>query len=138
MGKLATLIREQHVSLPTEQRRQMLALDSEFEDMEAQITVLQAQNLKLQAQVNPLERKVQQLTEQIQHMQADAAAVRPEPLEPNTEKLLLMIANQVSVPFGRFPALLNSTNAQADYYISVLKRRGFIRYVHSYAGESGF
>jgi chromosome segregation ATPase len=137
MGRILNLLTANGVHLAQENKRQVLALDREFEDIEAKITTLQSENLNLQAKVNPLERKIEQLTDQIQRMQSGAVVAGAEQLEPSAEKLLLTIANRGRID-GSFAALLKVTNAQADYYVSVLKRRGFIRYVHSYTGDSGF
>jgi hypothetical protein len=65
MGKLAKFLSAQRIPLPLEQKKQMLAFDKEFEELEAQVTVLQADNLKLRAQINPLKQEIERLQAQV-------------------------------------------------------------------------
>jgi predicted RNase H-like nuclease (RuvC/YqgF family) len=70
MGKIADIVSTWSVG--QEQRRQMLAFDSEFENTKAQRDRLKAQNDDLRSQVEPLKKKVERLKECIKEETARA------------------------------------------------------------------
>ena len=59
MGKIADALRG--VVMPEQKRIQVLSLDQQFSDLEAENKALKLENTKLQAQVNPLKREVDTL-----------------------------------------------------------------------------
>lgn len=67
MGKIASFFSEQKITIPLQQKQQMLALDQEFEACKSKVTVLQAENQKLRAEVNPLKQEIERLKQQTQH-----------------------------------------------------------------------
>ena len=116
MGRLADAIRD-GVAMPDPKRRQILLLDEEFSELEAENQVLKAENLRLQAKVNPLERENQRLKERIKHQ--DSAA-----LDDVSEAMLLLIANG-GVSKEALAQRLNLSKAKSDYHFSVLEKNGF-------------
>lgn len=66
MGKIATLFSEQKITLPITQKQQMLALDRQFEELEAKVKTLEAENLQLRAQIGPLKKEVERLKQEPQ------------------------------------------------------------------------
>ena len=66
MGRIADFFREQSITLDGQKKTKMLSLDLQFEEMEAEITVLKSENLSLKAQVNPLQREVDRFKQKIE------------------------------------------------------------------------
>jgi hypothetical protein len=120
MGRIADAING--LSLPQQKRRQMLTLDEEFSEMEAQIQTLKTENQRLQAKVNPLERDVQRLQQQIEQMKPRAGH-----LDETADKLLQMISTN---PKGMNKEALGNyfdlTPARTDYYFDILIENSFI------------
>jgi uncharacterized small protein (DUF1192 family)/DNA-directed RNA polymerase subunit RPC12/RpoP len=63
-GRVSGVLKAMGFHLGQDQRKQILALDSEFEEMESKITSLNAKVLNLEAKVNPLEREIERLKNQ--------------------------------------------------------------------------
>ena len=68
MGKIANTTRGW--SLTLEQKRQMLAFDAEFEEMEVKVRNLETQVLDLEKKVNPLEREVERFKKQVEEQKS--------------------------------------------------------------------
>jgi len=83
MGKLADMFRG--VTLAQDQKRQILALDQEYENMKAQIQKLEAENLKLQAEINPTKRELERVTQ-------EKARHGVSPLDEISEKILIALS----------------------------------------------
>lgn len=124
MGSL-NLLAANGVHLAQEHKRQVLSLDSEFEEMEAERTALRAENLNLQAQVNPLKREVDQLKEQIAREKTRA---KP-PLDEKAEGLLYAIAHARKGKFDESNAAkaIGGNEAEAVYYLGLLHSRFLIK-----------
>lgn len=123
MGKIAEAVRG--TGLSEQKRQQMLSLDQEFSDMEAEIQSLQTENLHLRALVKPLEREINRLKKQVEEMQSESAHV--DDLDETATKLLEALGHSD----GRMPMYatsrhFNLSNAQANFYFSMLRARGFI------------
>lgn len=82
MGESCGLLQSaQHISLPEQQKKQMLALDRTVSDMESKITTLEAQNLHLQVKINPLEREVDRLKKLMQREESKDPNLAAEEIE---------------------------------------------------------
>src|ERR1700735_3826822 len=93
MGRILGTLAGFGISLPQEPKRAILALESEFEQMESQITALKAENLNLQAQVNPLQKQVDRLNQRIKEFEGKKTE-QTNLLDKKAEKLLLAIAQK--------------------------------------------
>lgn len=70
MGKIIDLFNG--TTLPQQKKRQVLKLDAEYEEVQAQNQVLKSENLKLQADVNPLRRTIEEMEQKIAQLTASA------------------------------------------------------------------
>jgi hypothetical protein len=115
MGKIADALRG--VAMPEQKRIQVLSLDQQFSDLEAENKALKLENTKLQAQVNPLQREVDSLKQRVEKQ--DSAS-----LDDLSEKMLLEIANQ---GYAEQQRLFEHFQLSIfDYHIDILTRRNFI------------
>lgn len=70
MGKIADATRTWAIGI--EQKRQLLAFDAEFDEMETKVRILEGQKLKLESQVKPLEAEVEGLKKQLKEQTTKA------------------------------------------------------------------
>ena len=61
MGRVSGVLDAMGFHMGQEQRKQILLLDREFEELKAQVTALQAENQNLRAQMSPLQRELDRL-----------------------------------------------------------------------------
>ena len=106
----------------------MVALDQEFESLEAQVTTLQAEKLHLEAQVNPLKREIERLKHQIENVTAQDH----ESLDPVAAQILLALANGESDRERIFSAL-NLPKIKGDHLYDILSERKLIEYKYGTA-----
>lgn len=71
MGKIADTTRTWAIG--QQQRQQMIAFDTEFEEVKAERDALKSENLQLRAQVKPLEEQVKGLKKRVEEESAKAA-----------------------------------------------------------------
>lgn len=135
MGKIIGLLTAQGIHLGQEHKRQVLALDSEFEQMESQITALKAENLHLQAQVNPLQRDIERLKSKIHDLEDEATAKQDDFLDENAKKLLVAISKGIQL-FKGASTYIDNNAARTEYYFGLLKKHGFMKWTFSYEGLS--
>lgn len=135
MGRIIGLLTAQGVHLGQEHKRQVLALDSEFEQMEFQITALKAENLHLQAQVNPLQRDIERLKSKIQDLEGEAAAKQGDPLDENAKRLLVAVSKGFQF-FKGASTYIDNNAALTEYYFGLLKKHRYIRWTFSYEAPS--
>ena len=115
MGKIADALRG--VVMPEQKRIQVLSLDQQFSDLEAENKALKLENTKLQAQVNPLKREVDTLKQTIKAQ--DSA-----PLDDLSENMLVEIAKQ---GYAEKQRLFEHFQLSIfDYHIDILTQRNFI------------
>ncbi|MBI3041885.1 MAG: hypothetical protein HYY78_03565 [Betaproteobacteria bacterium] len=122
MAKVSDFFSSQGITLALEQKRQMLALDKEFESLESKVQILSAENLKLRAEVNPLKQEIQRLKDKIEKDESSA-----HDLDEVATKLLMAIANSDGrMPKGATGRHFGLSQAQTDYYFDLLYERGYI------------
>lgn len=99
MGKVSGVIKAMGFSMGQDQKRQILAIDEEFENLQAEVTKLKSELLRLQAQVNPLERERDQLRAQLQRNDTTPSLARlaeQVQLDESELKVIKRIANEPS------------------------------------------
>jgi hypothetical protein len=129
VGKLADFFNAQGITLPVQQKQQMLALDKEFESLEFKLTRLEAENLKLRAEVNPLKQEVEKLKNKVEKSGVHDSPTLDE-IEVKILRLLSSLrsgANAVTVA-----ANLKISPTKADYYLERMERAKFIHGAHFY------
>ena len=138
MGKIADAVRG--TSLPQQKQTQMLALDTEFSDMEAKVKILEAQNLHLQAQVNPLQREIDRLKNQIKESQ-DQSSSHSDHLEQVREKILLAVAKTPGANDQQLAHIAGVSDLIATFHLTELKASKMVsvQYIagSDWAGTSG-
>lgn len=120
-GRVSGVLNAMGFHLGQEQKRQIIALDSEFKEMETQITTLKAENLNLRAQVKPLEEKVKRLQEQVKEKSAPQSHER---LDEGSEKILIAVVN--GADRQQAVAQVNISKAKGDYLFDILYERTFV------------
>lgn len=131
MGKVASLFREQKITLASQQQQQMLALDKEFDSLESGVTTLEAENLELRAEVDRLKQEVERLKNQIEK----SAAYHGE-----LDDIEVKILQTLSSATGRVIAMslsmhLGISQTKAEYYLTELENAGFIQGTRLSAGQ---
>jgi predicted nuclease with TOPRIM domain len=135
MGRISTFFSSQHITLAQEQKRQMLSLDSEFENMQTEIQTLKSENLRLQSQVNPLEREVNKLQQQVEKMRAESHS--SDKLDDMAEQLLLAVAHAEECFFISDVYSTIGSVAKSNLYIGLLRKKHFIIQSDTYP-EAGY
>ncbi len=115
MGKIVDALRD--VVMPDQKRRQLVSLDQQFSDLEAENKALKLENTTLQAQVNPLQREIDSLKERVKKQHSES-------LDDLSENMLLEIAKQ---GYAEKQRLFEHFQLSIfDYHIDILTRRNFI------------
>lgn len=135
MGRILGTLSGFEISLAQEPKRAILALESEFEQMESQITALKAENMKLQAQVNPLQKQVDRLNQRIKEFEGKKTK-QTNLLDEKAEKLLLAIARKLYFAKGAQSDFIDKNAVLTEYYFGVLVDRAFIKSTFSYTDTS--
>jgi len=120
MGKIANLFNEQKISLPIEQRKQMLALDREFDELESKVTTLNSECLHLRAQVEPLKKQV----ERLQH-QLEKQGTGDHDLEQNEIEMMKFIGNKQGTSKDIREGM-NLHPVTAEHYLGKLLKAGYL------------
>jgi superfamily II RNA helicase len=120
MGKIADAIRG--TALPEQNKKKLLKLDQEFEQMEAKLQSLNSENLKLRAQVNPLEREVERLNKQIKK----TVTHQNNKLDHLSETILVDIANGNRIVREQYIRNRQLDLAKGQYHFDVLVEKKFI------------
>lgn len=122
-GRVSGVLNAMGFHIGQEQKRQILTLDREFEEMESKIKVLEAEKLSLQAKVHPLEEKIKRLQEQVKEK---SAAQSHERLDEVSEKILIAVVNGAD----RVQAIAraNISKAKGDYLFDILYERNFVEF----------
>src|SRR5271170_4722952 len=146
MGKIADTTRTW--PLGQEQRRQMLAFDSEFEETKAERDALQAKNLTLQAKVKPLQDDVERLQKRVEEETAKAARAaklgefkankRAETKEDDhlskeeAEIIKALAQHGGLVPLNAIAAHLQLHITKAQHFLNKLEQAKYILVAHNY------
>jgi hypothetical protein len=121
MGRIADAI--SGLAIPQQKQQKLLALDSEFVEMETQIQSLKTKVLHLETKVNPLEREVERLKNQVEGMQSKPT----QHLDHTAEQALVIMANEGGQGTkGMLIRYLSLSATKADYYMDILTERGLI------------
>lgn len=124
MGRIADALRD-GVSMPEQKKRQMLALDREFVEMETQIQGLKTKVLHLEAKVNPLEREIERLKDEIKKKRATVHKLQPDEIS-----LLKFIGERQSCTPKEIQTGLNMHPVQANHLTEQLREREYVEHHH--------
>lgn len=131
MGKVMDALRGAGITTDLQKHAKMLALDTDFSEMEAKVKRLEVQILKLEAQVNPLERENERYKQQLEQQNAPNVGNK---LDEISTQILITIANN-EIPKDRIIRHLSLSQAKGDYQFDILREQKLIAI--SYAGQDG-
>jgi hypothetical protein len=119
MGRIANALRS--VLMPEQKRREVLALDREFVEMETKVKALQSENLHLQAKVNPLERTIERLEQEIQKKSAPV-----HKLDPIEVEMMKFIGEKGSVTPSDIAVAMNMHSVPVEHFLSRLLKADYV------------
>ncbi len=135
MGKIADAFRG--FTLPQQQKAQVLRLDREFVEVEAEVQSLKAKLLHLEAKVNPLEREVERLKKQVEESGASVHAGDSRELEEKLyndagnlpeirEKLLLILGQHGALDEVELAKKLAISRENLKFHAHEMKEQGLV------------
>jgi uncharacterized small protein (DUF1192 family) len=124
MGRIADALRD-GVSMPEQKRRQILALDREFVEMETQIQSLETKILHLEAKVNPLQREVERLKNQIEKKGATVHKLQSEEIE-----VMKLIGEKRSCTSSDIQAAMSMHPVQTEHMLGQLLKSDYVEQEH--------
>lgn len=121
MGRVSGLLKAMGFHLGEDQRRKIVALDRELDEMEAKVQSLETENLNLRAKVNPLERQVERLQNQSQQKPAPAHL-----LEDTEIEMMKFIGNARSITAADLRNGMHLHSVHVEHCLGRLKKSGHI------------
>lgn len=134
MGKFSDFFNSQGIPLPHEQKRQVLALDKQFETLESKLKVLDAENLKLKAEVNPLKQEVERLKKQIEQEAAPSHKLE----QSETDMLLLIAEHPNGLTSPQISGMLKLHTARTEHFLGLLTKKNFILAILRMGGHARY